>query len=115
MTLPAYWKTTATITKDTDYMRFSEKLSAQTDYGGHVFSLSVIAPSDFYSGGPDYLLVGTLTSETDLLYVVSWGPTDVQYDYTDAYINGVYNAMYEEKTRILSTIKGVNGYTFTPA
>lgn len=115
VTLPAYWKTTATITKDTDYMRFNEKLSAQTDYGGHVFSLSVIKPSDFYSGGPDYLLVGTLTSGTDLLYVVSWGPTDVQYDYTDAYIDGVYNAMYEEKTRILSTIKGANGYTFTPA
>lgn len=119
VTLPAYWKSAAVVSKDEKdnaRIRFSEKRSNQSTYGGHLFTIVVLSPSQVVGYGPDIRILGRLTNaEGQLLYVATYGPTDVQYDYNDLYIQQLYGIMYDEQSRILGTIKGINGYTFTPA
>lgn len=117
VTLPAYWKSAAAIDYSDDGFRFSEKNSNKEIWGGHVFSFYALSKEDAASfWGGDGWCYGTLTGpQGEQLYVMRGFPTDVQYDYNNQYIREMYQAMYEEESRVAATIKGINGYTFTPA
>ena len=109
--LPAYWKDSCTVEKVNGWLSFSQKASVK-EFGGELFALTLLEqpPEDLYVGW----IEGVLENKAgDRYYVYISHPTDVQFDYEDHYIAGEYEYMYDEIGRILNTITGINGYTFS--
>ncbi len=117
VTLPAYWKICAEVTELEDGgISFREKLSFQNNWGGLVFSLYVMTPedaNDFWGGMGQK--VGRLTNpQGETFYLVQCYPTDVQYEYTDPYISAIYSIMCDDQYKILDSIYGINGWSYSP-
>ena len=89
---------------------FYDKASHQTDFGGHVVTLSVYYLEDEYDFLPSYEYLGVITNNDKYYVIISEFPTDVQFDVStqDSYMK--LASSYEP---IIESIKGINGYTFT--
>lgn len=111
--LPAYWKDTCTVDQSENWLSFSQTANYDL-YGGHLFSISLHETKEEVEYFPAYEIIGTVTHENGTqYYVVVTEPTDVQFDFGD-FSMGQYRYMYREMGRILATIEGINGYTYTP-
>ncbi len=112
ITLPAYFKTYATVELDGSIIRIYDALTPNYSYNdGFLFNLHV-APadeeSDFYRTS-----VGSLQDRYGDWYIVYY------YEASDERCApetaDLYLKMYQEISRILPTIVGINGCTFYPA
>lgn len=89
---------------------FYDKASHQTDFGGHIVTISVYYLYDEYDYLPNYEYLGTLTNKDNKYTLISEFPTDVQFDTTtqDSYMK--LASSYEP---IIQSITGINGYKLT--
>ena len=93
------------------WLRFRERNSAETTYGGHLFTLA-LAPADTdydYEMLPAFDRLHTLTNgaETYTLYVIY--PTDVQFETQS---QQQYRSMQNQIQGILATLEPGAGFTF---
>ena len=112
LTLPAYWQQWAQIRKETNYIQFRERISSETSYGGHLFTLELAADQG-YTESPSYRVVGYIDSENGEHWtLVAHFPTDVQ---SAPGAQALYHKMYGEFDSIVVTLIPAAGYHFTPA
>lgn len=88
---------------------FYDKASHQSEFGGHVVTISVYYIHDEYDYLPSYEYLGTLSNNDNKFVLISELPTDVQFDTAtqDSYMK--LAGSYES---IIESITGINEYTF---
>lgn len=110
--LPAYWKSSCTVSKYETWLCFHQTKSVN-DYGGSLFEIGLVASMEEIEYHPAYRLVGVLeNAEGERYFVAVTEPTDVQFETEDRFIAGQYMYMANEQSRIVKTIKGLNGFDF---
>ena len=107
VTLPNYFKTYARISNSQDSLSIKEKSSNDAGWGGHLFTFT-LGEIDPPNGG----VIGRLSKDGVEYVLTVWGATDVQHT-QEAY--ELYFKMDGERSRVIATITGINGWTFTPA
>lgn len=110
MYLPNYWEDYCVYTASDGYtMRFCEKLSNQSLGAGHLFTVTAYTSLD-YQHLPSYDLLGQVTDNNgNYWYLIAMYPTDVQFDTGN---DALYSKMYNDISRILSTLTLKEGYSF---
>ena len=108
--LPAYWKDYCTYNSgDGALLTFRERLSYESIYCGHLFTITTYTSPDF-DYLPSYDFLGQVVDPNgNSLYLVVIYPTDVQFDMP--YME-LYRKMADQRSQILSTIVLKEGYTF---
>lgn len=107
VTLPNYFKTYAVITTGENEIDIKEKSSSQTEWDGWLYSISITEKcnlEDFFAG--------TLTKDGKSYDVQVFWATDVRHT---PEAHKLYLKMDGELDRIMATVTGINGWTFTPA
>lgn len=87
-------------------LAFYEKESADTEYGGHLFTVMLLPESEDYTQYPSYDYMGVLkTPEGDFNMVVLY-PTDVQFSEDTS---KAYNNLVSGVEQAVKTIKAAEG------
>ena len=114
VSVPAYWHQAADYYYSGDLVDFVQTASIYEE-GGLLFGFMSVETLEEMEYHPSWFPVGTVSKAgAKSYYIVVIEPTDVQFNTEDANIAGQYRYMYNEMDRIIPTLRGVNGYTFTP-